>query len=662
VYERALRDLLGTDVAGLTALRDGLAHTSKTAVGCAGSFPTASLRRDGFRSAEDRRVEVFFFAPGQEPRLDCHPRADICVKSKCDLHNPRAYVVKHLPVVPKRLDATTLRLAITDVAGLYRPGHDDRDPDRAHNDPEIERRSGYQPGYRSQDDLGRIFVNSVPRVQTSTSWQSVRTRDTQYIELTVRVSATQGRVPGGLRVDWSWVDPDDLSDEPMNTDAAQLIDPNDGLGPLGDDNVGVRDWPTKDAGAGAAFEEMPGFGLIAGADMASCHTAIVDGVTKVRLHCTNVAGDNFRVSAFLRDAPQASAAMGASTGTMTVWKRIDLEYREMAGAVHLPVEQAAAAFEQAFVQLDVHWLSDAPTKAHMSKKAAHTHRDVRAYLRKSTVFENHQRPGWFVLISALLPAEDIKEDRVIQPLHEGEGRFVDDDWGAAVVVDYAVPCGTGVAGVKLFEGKENVSVFSAPELRRDTPRKGQTTIVLYGNDRQPELQPQVGSETGSSALAYAKRRFSFPRHSHHFPGGRVEDGGLGFPETTKLSVWPTSAGGAMGMSPYRHHAGKAYFAGQTVVFSRHRGLRKKGKLLYTVMHELGHAFGYAHKCGHYTADESTRSSCAMNYGSTWLYEPGGFRTYRFNTGTQSYDRFCARHLAGIRQVHLEDNPALWKKW
>lgn len=46
------------------------------------------------------------------------------------------------------------------------------------------------------------------------------------------------------------------------------------------------------------------------------------------------------VSAFLRDAPHADSAMGTSTGTMTMWKRIDLEYRQMDGATHLPIDEA----------------------------------------------------------------------------------------------------------------------------------------------------------------------------------------------------------------------------------------------------------------------------------------------------------------------------------
>ena len=119
------------------------------------------------------------------------------------------------------------------------------------------------------------------------------------------------------------------------------------------------------------------------------------------------------------------------------------------------------------MQLDVHWLANAPTKLHMSCKAKDTRRDVRAYLRKSSVFENQGRAGWFVLISALLPSGEVASGPV-KPLHEGTGTFIRDGAGAAVVVDHRVPPKTGVAGVKLFEAGESVSVY-AYKHEVDTP-------------------------------------------------------------------------------------------------------------------------------------------------------------------------------------------------
>ena len=49
----------------------------------------------------------------------------------------------------------------------------------------------------------------------------------------------------------------------------------------------------------------------------------------------------------------------------------------------------------------------------------------------------------------------------------------------------------------------------------------------------------------------------------------------------------------------------------------------------------------------------------MNYWETWLYKPGTRDLVRWDVGKESA-HFCARHIDGIRKVHLEDNPQLWK--
>jgi hypothetical protein len=49
----------------------------------------------------------------------------------------------------------------------------------------------------------------------------------------------------------------------------------------------------------------------------------------------------------------------------------------------------------------------------------------------------------------------------------------------------------------------------------------------------------------------------------------------------------------------------------------------------------------------------------MNYFLTWLYTIATRKLQRFEFGT-SGPHLCAKHLAGVREVHLEDNPAIWK--
>jgi len=82
-------------------------------------------------------------------------------------------------------------------------------------------------------------------------------------------------------------------------------------------------------------------------------------------------------------------------------------------------------------------------------------------------------------------------------------------------------------------------------------------------------------------------------------------------------------------------------------------------------HELGHAFGFPHKCGYHTFESSADTACTMNYFHTWLYtlatqgDPAARAVERFGPGKHG-NNFCALHTRGIRLGRLEDNPALWK--
>ncbi|MDQ2643913.1 MAG: OmpA family protein [Myxococcota bacterium] len=71
-YEFALRQELGEDAAGLAALREKLVFTSKDHefLGFSEYFPIEELGVDNFRSALNRRVEILFFDPSEEPDIE----------------------------------------------------------------------------------------------------------------------------------------------------------------------------------------------------------------------------------------------------------------------------------------------------------------------------------------------------------------------------------------------------------------------------------------------------------------------------------------------------------------------------------------------------------------------------------------------------------------
>jgi hypothetical protein len=115
------------------------------------------------------------------------------------------------------------------------------------------------------------------------------------------------------------------------------------------------------------------------------------------------------------------------------------------------------------------------------------------------------------------------------------------------------------------------------------------------------------------------------------------------------------------LSPSARYAGKEYFAGRLLIFTRAFAATSldEDDAVSTIVHEFTHAFGYPHKCGYYGWPMPPSFSCAMNYFSTWLYKIGTRKLQPFVFGTLGA-HLCAKHLAGVREVHLEDNPAIWK--
>jgi len=70
-YEFALQQELGEDVPGLATLRNKLQFVdgARKALGFGERFPIEELGVDNFRSQTNRRVEILFFEPGEEPDL-----------------------------------------------------------------------------------------------------------------------------------------------------------------------------------------------------------------------------------------------------------------------------------------------------------------------------------------------------------------------------------------------------------------------------------------------------------------------------------------------------------------------------------------------------------------------------------------------------------------
>ncbi|MGH9900248.1 MAG: alkaline phosphatase D family protein, partial [Pyrinomonadaceae bacterium] len=102
LYVDKLMVMLKTDEAGLDTLRRKLKfiEQGRKTVGCGENYPIEEARRDEYRSQINRRVEILFFDPGEEPQMGCHPEPGKCDADKCEIYNPRMYTFEHIPVEP----------------------------------------------------------------------------------------------------------------------------------------------------------------------------------------------------------------------------------------------------------------------------------------------------------------------------------------------------------------------------------------------------------------------------------------------------------------------------------------------------------------------------------------------------------------------------------
>lgn len=99
LYMDMLQNLCETDDAGLEQMRSQLNFIGPKVVGCGENWPIEKPQRQNYRSQINRRVEILFFDPGQEPKLDCHPGTS-CTPVLCEIYNLKMYRFTVIPVMP----------------------------------------------------------------------------------------------------------------------------------------------------------------------------------------------------------------------------------------------------------------------------------------------------------------------------------------------------------------------------------------------------------------------------------------------------------------------------------------------------------------------------------------------------------------------------------
>ncbi len=529
-------------------------------------------------------------------------------------------------------------LRFVEIRGLYRPGFDDR----AQRGTGRRIRCGYQVGYTSTGDRGRIFINHRPRASAAENWQRARAKDTQYIEARVRVHDPHGTLPGSAEIEWTWFDPDDPSDSRLHPAAARFIDTN-AAGPA--DNEGRCDYPTPGANRRPQYQAEPGF-PISGLRGGFCRTPIVGGQSRIRLHLSNIAGDNYRLRARIMGGPTPEPT--AQTGLMTMWKRIDVEYRRMVGVLPVPVNAVAAAFEAAFIELDFTASRRIPRRRAMAR-GEDLHTPARRLVNAN--FHNRHRPGWFLLLAAdqETSAHSSSPAQVVYPTPpatRGPGQL---RVGTGNIQYLELPVDLGraaVTSVKLYEGNRYLTLRDFGATLQNQPSLGRTLVEIEPATYNAE--PTAGD--GSALHAVSSRR-------RYLPIAQGQHEGLGFSTNVQCVVEVGYTIGAAGITPLDPPNDSGYFTGSSIVFMGK--FRNSRHSLATVVHELCHAFGFGHDCGAHSALAGSRNGCAMATMNRWLYRRGTLQLERWSAAPRATE-FCERHLWGLREVHLEDNPQIWR--
>ncbi len=523
-------------------------------------------------------------------------------------------------------DTFAASLRFVEIRGLYRPGFDDgtrRDDGSGYG-------CGYQVGYTSSDDRGRIFVNHRPRANASEPWEDARARDVQYIEMIVQIQTT-GTIPSTVQIEWSWEDPDDPSDASMHTAAARHIDPN---GTRGNDNRGACDFGPARGSRRPAFQAVRGFAMTGGGS--TCRTAISGNESRVRLHLTNVGGDNFRVTARVAGVHGETVVR---TGIMTMWKRIDVEYHQMQQVWVVPVDQVVRAFEPACVQLDFTRPIDEP---HQTALTGGEDFETFSAAYAQRVFRNAGRPGWFLLVAADYETSlSLSSPR--STAYAGPGTIIIHDGRQWIAIPTVLA--TPPATVRLRNGS-NTLTFMADGTATDPQNPGWTFVRLEPLAYYNVPDPRDGSTT-----------YAYGLPNHYLPLRQPGYQNLGFSDTVDCEVTTGLRRGAYGITPPVSRGSRDHFAGRSIVFMGR--FDSADESVQTIVHELCHGFGAPHACGRPAADASSGHACAMAILDHWMFRPGTGNLQRWHSPAR-HTEFCEYHLRGLRETHLEDNPALWQ--
>jgi len=487
-------------------------------------------------------------------------------------------------IVRDKVNLTVVDANISEIKGLYK------------ND------GSYLEGYVSNDNEGRIYSNrtydSIDPVQLE--WNKNR----QYIDIKVDVSPAGVPLPAEARIVWEVSDPDDYSDGGMDAVSSKAVDPNDydnidgdgdGHDQDGNDNTGGRDGYAK-------WEQLHADYLLTGNV-----SKIKNGVSKVRFNATDDGGDNYIVKAKIRLAEDLIPGSCDETGIMTVWKKIDGEYRKMIAAKTLPVDQVQPHYDKAFVEWVFH-----DKGASANHEFIHPSPGYSAYCQKNGIgpgqFHHRGDGGWHFVVAA----------RKFHPSYDANPYGSQQNGTGDVLSNFVLEDSSAT----FTPGQ-----YSAGKILRVTSADGDVFSFLINNntDKQITIKP-----------------FEYTRPN----GDEIRTLHLKSPELdlgTPLS-YEIREGGVTGICPDLD-ANVLVFR-ETIEFIHANNLESPAlntMLLRTLVHELMHSFILHHNCGN--ADFEGTKSCVGSWSFAPVFDPDG--NYEVKPASTN---LCGEHLKAIREA------------
>ncbi|MFO0550733.1 MAG: hypothetical protein U0271_20230 [Polyangiaceae bacterium] len=561
--------------------------------------------------------------------------------------------------VPK--NRAVARVDIEEILGVHEPAKASSPELWSYSRPRL---SGY-----GRDELGRVYLNR----KESGEW---RPRE-QAIQLTAKVALLEGAQSAleGATIEWTVRVPDDRVTENASVRVEALKafrNPRSDAPPKHPPKG--KPWPGNHGATVPAlpWENVEGFAMSDVTDM-SAKTALVGDLSRVRLHCPNHAGDRLIVQATVRSASGELISIEDVTGTLTMWQRLDVQYRPLERPTPedpederpLQAYSLVSTFDvvneglaPACVQFDFHLEASRPIPPRAYAEGSATNppkgwdRDtelaygIEAYERPfdglvsdGEMFDRKNEPGWFLLAAAFAPWPYKARKPLLPGVMEwtgtarvvmaaGEGAIILPDELLALEKEKSQKLNVGLVEVVFGEPQNEKLRFVVDARHRDA--------LILGRH---ELVEDFDVGDGDIARITRKNEKTYKLYDYFALAERVQ-----------VTLRALRGHETIGASPLRN----GRFAGQLIIFTWYVNPPENDPALFAriMIHELSHALGVPHLCGHW-AYRHGDGSCQMNYWTHAVRRNGAFikGSVKRNIG-----QLCGLHISQLRRASLPDNP------